>query len=266
MTASARTFLEKRAALQEKTAFKPVQAGKIIKDIGRGIGRGVARGAKSFTAAGRDARQVEKTRASLKRMGFTAKQIKPKMLADHSKNINEGLVSKMLTPGGILIGGSLLGLGAFGDPLFSRIGFEVREKAYPGIAGLPDRVRMDELAAESYASAVGKEMGKSTVGLLGDFATRILDTPGSIASKLERKGIFNQLSQEDEVLAQADPTQLEDAYHTMVRFAPTLATDKNAVKTFLRETALYGTGPNYTTIKQIAEAENAVTPQQPPRR
>ena len=72
--------------------------------------------------------------------------------------------------------------------------------------------------------------------------------------------IFNELRKEDEEIAGADPTLLTDAYHTMVRFAPTLATDKNAVKTFLREAVLMGTGPNVVTIKQLADAERAVNP------
>ena len=73
-----------------------------------------------------------------------------------------------------------------------------------------------------------------------------------------RSSIFTTLKQEDDVLSQADDQKLLEAYHTMTRFAPTLSTDKNAVKTFLREMTLYGNGPNFLTIKQLADAERAV--------
>ena len=44
----------------------------------------------------------------------------------------------------------------------------------------------------------------------------------------------------------------------MRKAAPRLATDVSAVRSFLREIASYGTGPNYVTIKNLAEAEKAL--------
>ncbi len=41
----------------------------------------------------------------------------------------------------------------------------------------------------------------------------------------------------------------------MKRFAPTLSSDPNAVRSFLREAATSGAGVNYNTIKLLAEAE-----------
>jgi hypothetical protein len=158
-----------------------------------------------------------------------------------------------------LIGGTLLSLDLLGKPLLERIGYKARAEAYPGVTGLPERVRMDEIAAESFAKQVGAEVGKSSVGLLGDLLSKAVSAPAAIMAKKERQSVFDILQKEDDVIARADPQQLAEAYHTMARFAPTLATDKNAVKTFLRESVLYGTGPNPTGIKQLAEAERAVT-------
>jgi hypothetical protein len=182
-----------------------------------------------------------------------------------------GLASRFLkmlqdNPGkAALIGGSLIGLDMLGKPLVERLGYKAREKAYPGITGLPERLRMDELAAESFAQSVGKQTGIGVVGLLGDMLSKAVAAPSQAMAGLKGRSIFDALRQEDDVLARADPEQLGEAYHTMARFAPTLATDKNAVKAFLRESVLYGTGPNPMAIKQLAEAENAVSPP-PPRK
>ena len=117
---------------------------------------------------------------------------------------------------------------------------------------------MDE-GASSFAKAVGSEVGQSTVGLFGDLLSKAMSGLSGIPRNMARENMFEQLQQEDDVLSQADPQSLQEAYHTMVRFAPTLATDKNAVRSFLRESVLYGAGPNVITIKQLADAERAST-------
>ena len=164
-----------------------------------------------------------------------------------------------------LIGGTLLSLDLLGKPLLERLGYKGRAMAYPGLTGLPQRVRMDELAAEDFAKSVGKQIGISAVGLLGDVVSKAVALPSAALAAKERSSIFDLLKKEDNVIARADKQQLAEAYHTMARFAPTLATDKNAVKTFLRESVLYGAGPNPMAIKQLAEAEEAVNPRPRPR-
>lgn len=64
--------------------------------------------------------------------------------------------------------------------------------------------------------------------------------------------------QSDPILAKADPTIIESSYNTMRRIAPTLAADPNAARAFLRNTALYGTGPDYATLKTLADTESSV--------
>lgn len=70
---------------------------------------------------------------------------------------------------------------------------------------------------------------------------------------------FLKVVSTDQTLAHADKQLLEEAFDTMCKTAPRLATDTGAVKSFLREVASYGTGPNYITIKNLAEAERAVS-------
>jgi len=70
--------------------------------------------------------------------------------------------------------------------------------------------------------------------------------------------VFADVSKSDELLATADKKSLQNSFNTMQRFAPTLATDPNAVRAFLREAATTGSGVNYNTIKLLADAERAV--------
>jgi hypothetical protein len=62
----------------------------------------------------------------------------------------------------------------------------------------------------------------------------------------------------DDIISKADKPLMHSAYGTMVRFAPNLAADENAAKSFLREHAIYGTGPSYAALKNLADAEQAV--------
>jgi 4-diphosphocytidyl-2C-methyl-D-erythritol kinase len=43
----------------------------------------------------------------------------------------------------------------------------------------------------------------------------------------------------------------------MVKFAPTLSKDINAVRSFLREAVMSGSGPSYVTIRSLSDAETA---------
>jgi len=162
----------------------------------------------------------------------------------------------LIGPKGLLIGGSLLGIGALGEPVLSAAGQKIRKAIYPSIT---DRVKADEEAVTSFSKEVGKRVGEKTVNLFADMLSKTVQAPVNAFQRQAQRSVFETLKTEDDVLAQADPQQLLETFHTMVRFAPTLATDKNAVKTFLRESALYGTGPNFVGIKQLADAESAVT-------
>jgi len=71
------------------------------------------------------------------------------------------------------------------------------------------------------------------------------------------KQVFTSVMQ-DPVIAKADPELIHSSYETMKHFAPHLATDANAARSFLRENAIYGTGPSYASLKNLADAELAV--------
>lgn len=107
----------------------------------------------------------------------------------------------------------------------------------------------------------GKGLGDLGVQLLQDIASKAVAAAGNVGQNAARQAILTQLKQEDSILSQADDRVLMEAYHTMTRFAPTLSTDKNAVRSFLRQAVMSGTGADYSTIKHLADSERAVTGQ-----
>lgn len=156
----------------------------------------------------------------------------------------------------LLLGSPLIGLGELGKPMLQTWGNRLNTELG---GSLSERANMPVEFAKSYAQGLGKQLSISTVGLFNDMFTKGLQVPTAMLQSRASESIFKTLKREDDVIGQADPKQLLEAYHTMVRFAPTLSTDKNAVKTFLRESVLYGTGPNFMSLKQLADAERAVT-------
>lgn len=124
---------------------------------------------------------------------------------------------------------------------------------------LGDRQDTAALLAGSAAKSFGSEIGKAGVGLLKDMANKAVDAVSGIGNTSAREAIIGELKRTDAVLSQADNHQLMEAYHTMVRFAPTLSTDKNAVRSFLRQSVMSGAGPDFMTIKHLADSERAVT-------
>ena len=125
---------------------------------------------------------------------------------------------------------------------------------------LTDRIRADEQFGEAFAKEIGSSSAKNLIGLTKDIVTKGYESmKDSFMVSPVRKQIFETLKREDETLSGADNKTLLEAYHTMSRFAPTLSTDKNTVKAFLRVAATSPEGGvDYNTIKTLAEAENAV--------
>ena len=100
--------------------------------------------------------------------------------------------------------------------------------------------------AQSRASETGKLQAQRTFKL---------EQTAALAPAHEQ--VFSML-QKDEVIKDADKSMVKSTYDTMKKFAPNLAADVNAAKSFLREHVLYGTGPSYASLKNLTEAEQAV--------
>lgn len=109
------------------------------------------------------------------------------------------------------------------------------------------------------ATQFGKTLGTMGAELLQDMASKAVSAMGSVGTNAARSAIIDQLKKDDPVLSTAQDATLMEAYHTMVRFAPVLSTDKNAVRSFLRQAVMSGSGVDFASIKLLAESERAVT-------
>lgn len=105
----------------------------------------------------------------------------------------------------------------------------------------------------------GKGVGEMGVELLRDMADKAMSAVGQVGDDAARQAILANLKRTDPVLSTADDKVLMEAYHTMTRFSPVLSTDKNAVRSFLRQAVMSGSGPDYMSIKLLADAERSVT-------
>jgi len=115
------------------------------------------------------------------------------------------------------------------------------------------------MGAGAAVQSFGKEMGTSGANLLRDIANKAMEAAGHTGDASAREAIIGDLKRSDSVLANADDKTLMEAYHTMARFAPVLSTDKNAVRSFLRQAVMAGSGPDFMSIKLLADSERAVT-------
>lgn len=177
-----------------------------------------------------------------------------------------GMAGRGAASAGKTVGGGVLG-GAKGS--LADIGAAPGKGVAHGLSSLVERKlfgrqlgeRQDALGigGASAAKAFGAEIGKAGVGLLADIANKAMEAAGHAGDQSAREAIVGDLKKTDSVLANADDATLMEAYHTMTRFAPVLSTDKNAVRSFLRQSVMSGAGPDFMSIKLIADAERAVT-------
>lgn len=120
-----------------------------------------------------------------------------------------------------------------------------------------DALGFADKAAPSLGRGIALELFKGIGGGVGKEVINAIRGAAHGIARASRPEPFDELRRSDPVIAQADARSLRDAYETMQRFAPTLATDKNAVRAWLREAAVSGGGVNYNTIKLLTDAEIA---------
>lgn len=173
------------------------------------------------------------------------------------KGLFDFLAENPKTGLGVLGGGMALGtLGGFKAMEGGKPGDTYSYRVNKGLNNLLDRIRYDEVAGESFAKEMGGGSAKALMGLATDMASKSLDTVKSITlDSPARAAIFKELQKEDPIIGQTDIKTLNDAFHTMASVAPSLSTDKNAVKSVLRLAATSGGGLDYQTIKGLADAE-----------
>lgn len=132
---------------------------------------------------------------------------------------------------------------------------------------------MPKALFEGFGKGVGTTAGGGLVDALFSLGSslggRIHD---SQVAGPQRERIFYEAMKSDPVLRDAlrsNPAalgQMKEAFATLVRFAPSLAQDVNAVRSYLREAVISGGGINFATIKQLADTEKTVHERNTPRK
>jgi hypothetical protein len=114
---------------------------------------------------------------------------------------------------------------------------------------------------EGLGKGIGGGIADAILGMVGGGIGSVYD---SLIVDPQRKRLFESIVRSDPVVHDAlsrNPhanRTLAEAYQTMVRFAPSLSLDVNAVRSFLREAVVGGaSGVNYATIKSLIETEKA---------
>lgn len=111
------------------------------------------------------------------------------------------------------------------------------------------------LASAAFGSPLASEQEAKEVGKFE--AQRKIDAQRREALRPHQEMAFSRAMQDD-TIARAPADMIQSAFDTMRSFAPTLAADPNATLSFLRESAVYGTGPSYASIKNLADSEKSV--------
>ena len=141
------------------------------------------------------------------------------------------------------------------EPASGTMGYLLNRQVFDGFGGLLSRVKADETAANRVVEELSKNLAARAVGAVDSTLAGAKERSRSPV----RRAIMARLAKSDEIISQADPSTMLQAYATMTKFAPTLSTDINAVKSFLRSSAMHEGGIDPLTIKGLAEAENAAT-------
>lgn len=218
-------------------------------------------------ASGRDAREVERHGLEMERLRgelapsewFNAKN----MLGDGSNfqsafgsGIGGGLAETVMSPLSGLSRGIETAISAPG----TTFGYRLDKALNSGLGGLMDRIKAPDIAAERFIESMSGNMADKATDLLADMTSKAMSSlTDTMVNSPARKAILDQLRKEDAIISLMGEQELMDAYHSIAKYAPTLATDKNAVRSALRQAAQFEGGLDYMTIKGLAEAEQAVS-------
>lgn len=178
--------------------------------------------------------------------------------------INAADLSKFTLP---IIGGTIAAdaIGSIGGsamgPTMDVMGYKLYKTMFPDMQGMVEYTRAPEKALQSAAQTFGTNIGASASEGLSNIIGGLMNKNTEIINATpRRKMILDQLRREDDLIKDMPLRKAMEAYHSMVGVAPTLSTDKNAVKSFLRTVAMTPDGGvDWNTLKGLADAEVSVS-------
>lgn len=168
-----------------------------------------------------------------------------------------------------LMGGGLIGGFTGKSPLtesakmLGNIGKGVQKLPIgPKIAGIFDSMKslaMNPDIAQQFYSGGAKALGAGVAGGGMALAAKGIMSLVNHLTQPSATTILKHLMQDDPIISKANPTRVMEAYISLKRFAPTLSTDMNATRSYLREALTLGSGPDFSTLANLAKAEKSVS-------
>jgi len=111
------------------------------------------------------------------------------------------------------------------------------------------------VTSAAFGDGIAEEMRAKEIGKFNAQQELLTQQRQTLAPKHQEAF---QRAMADDTVQRAPQDIIHSAFETMRTFAPNLAADPNATLSFLRESAIYGTGPSYASIKSLADSEKSV--------
>ena len=111
------------------------------------------------------------------------------------------------------------------------------------------------VTSAAFGDGIAEEMRAKEIGKFNAQQELLAQQRQTLAPKHQEAF---QRAMADDTVQRAPQDIIHSAFETMRTFAPNLAADPNATLSFLRESAIYGTGPSYASIKSLADSEKSV--------
>ena len=131
------------------------------------------------------------------------------------------------------------------------------KRANVGIPGLLSSFSLNTPKGTDFWGSALKGVGESAIKAVAASATDALigAVKRRVANPAQAEMIFEDLRRTDEIISQMEEDKFFDAKRTILRTAPLLSEDKNAVRSVLRVAAQSEGGMDYQTIAGLARAE-----------
>jgi hypothetical protein len=166
-----------------------------------------------------------------------------------------------LSPGkAMLSGAGALGLGGLlgmTDPATETAAYQVQKMLFPA----HERVRAEDEIVKNFASQAGKNTADALNDLLIGAMGGAVGAARGMNTSFSQDAVFSKALESDPLLRDATPQDrqmLQQAFGSMARFAPQVATDEFAVRNFLRESMLAANGPDYATLGNLARVNRTL--------
>jgi hypothetical protein len=132
-----------------------------------------------------------------------------------------------------------------------------------------DEFAARKIAAFQPSSVPGYASNQASFVLANTLANKLVGEPIEAAHSLIKKKFYEEPKQrqafqhaiKDPDIAQAmlrNPEHIHGAFKTLKQFGPSLASDPNVVRSFLRQAMMAGGQLDYATIRSLAETEKFV--------